>query len=159
MWDVLEAIENSGFSTWVREAPTVLAYSTVLAFAHLRHGIPRGTERHDRPAGPGLRPRPSAGADGEVLPLIFVGFWVNAATGIVLTMLAARSLLSNPDFYVKLTAIAGAIVSLRMLRDGLFREGAMLDTGAVPLKTRIVAVVMLVFWAVAVTAGRFTAYS
>ena len=31
MWEFLEAVENSGFSTWVREAPTVLAYSTVLA--------------------------------------------------------------------------------------------------------------------------------
>ena len=31
MWELLEAIENTGFATWVREAPTVLAYSTVLA--------------------------------------------------------------------------------------------------------------------------------
>jgi hypothetical protein len=81
--------------------------------------------------------------------LIFVGFWVNAATGIVLTMLAARSLFSNPDFYVKLAAIAGAIVSLRMLRAGLFGKDAPPDIGPVPLKTRIVAVSMLVFWAVA----------
>jgi len=63
------------------------------------------------------------------------------------------------DFYVKLAAIAGAIVSLRMLRAGLFGHDAPPDTGPVPLKTRIVAVSMLVFWAVAVTAGRFTAYS
>ncbi len=159
MWDVLEAIENSGFSTWVREAPTVLAYSTVLALHTFGMAFLVGLSGMIALRALGFaRALPLAPME-KFFPLIFVGFWVNAATGIVLTMLAARSLLSNPDFYVKLTAIAGAIVSLRMLRDGLFREGAMLDTGAVPLKTRIVAVVMLVFWAVAVTAGRFTAYS
>ena len=99
--------------------------------------------------------------DGGVkfFPLIAVGFWVNALTGIVLTMLAARSFFSNPDFYIKLVAIAGALVTLRMLRAGLFRDPVVTDLGPVPLKTRIVAVAMLVFWAVAVTAGRLTAYS
>jgi hypothetical protein len=95
----------------------------------------------------------------KFFPLIFVGFWVNAVTGIVLTMLAARALLSNPDFYVKLAAIAGAIVSLRMLRAELFGGSVKIDTGPVPPKARIVAVAMVLFWAVAVTAGRFTAYS
>ena len=159
MWDVLEAIENSGFSTWVREAPTVLAYSTVLALHTFGMAFLVGLSGMIALRALGFaRALPLAPME-KFFPLIFVGFWVNAATGIVLTMLAARSLLSNPDFYVKLTAIAGAIVSLRMLRDGLFGEGVMLDTGPVPLKTRIVAVVMLVFWAVAVTAGRLTAYS
>ena len=34
-----------------------------------------------------------------------------------------------------------------------------MGAGPVPLKTRMAAIAMLVFWAVAVTAGRFTAYS
>jgi hypothetical protein len=41
-------------------------------------------------------------------PLIIVGFWVNAVTGVILTMLAARSFFANPDFYIKLVAIAFA---------------------------------------------------
>ncbi len=159
MWDVLEAIENSGFSTWVREAPTVLAYSTVLALHTFGMAFLVGLSGMIALRALGFaRALPLAPME-KFFPLIFVGFWVNAATGVVLTMLAARSLLANPDFYVKLAAIAGAIVSLRMLRTGLFGEGVKLDTGPVPLNTRIVAVAMLVFWAVAVTAGRFTAYS
>lgn len=159
MWDVLEAIENSGFSTWVREAPTVLAYSTVLALHTFGMAFLVGLSGMIALRALGFaRGLPLAPME-KFFPLIFVGFWVNAATGVVLTMLAARALLSNPDFYVKLAAIAGAIISLRMLRAGLFHEGVTFDTGPVPLKTRIVAVAMLVFWAVAVTAGRFTAYS
>lgn len=159
MWEVLEAIENSGFSTWVREAPTVLAYSTVLAFHTFGMAFLVGLSGMIALRALGFARGLPLAPMGKFFPLIFVGFWVNAATGVVLTMLAARSLLSNPDFYVKLAAIAGAIVSLRMLRAGLFGEGVKLDTGPVPLKTRIVAVAMLLFWAVAVTAGRFTAYS
>ena len=159
MWEVLEAIENSGFATWVREAPTVLAYSTVLALHTFGMAFLVGLSSMIALRALGFARALPLAPMGKFFPVIFVGFWVNAATGIVLTMLAARSLFSNPDFYVKLAAIAGAIVSLRMLRAGLFGNEAPQDTGPVPLKTRIVAVSMLVFWAVAVTAGRFTAYS
>ena len=94
MWDVLEVHRKQRLSTWVREAPTVLAYSTVLAFHTFGMAFLVGTERHDRAAGPGLRPRACRSAPMEkFFRLIFVGFWVNAATGVVLTMLAARSLL------------------------------------------------------------------
>lgn len=159
MWEFLETIENSGFSTWVREAPTVLAYSTVLAFHTFGMAFLVGLSAMIALRALGFaRGLPLAPME-KFFPLIIVGFWVNAVTGVVLTMLAARSLFANPDFYVKLAAIAGAIVSLRMLRTGLFGDGKDLNAGPVPLNTRIAAVAMLVFWAVAVTAGRFTAYS
>jgi hypothetical protein len=75
-------------------------------------------------------------------------------------MLAAVSLFRNPDFYVKLAAIAGAIVTLRILHQELFQQRVALDSaGRAPLKTRIVAVAMLLFWTIAVSAGRLTAYS
>ena len=74
-------------------------------------------------------------------------------------MLAARSFFSNPDFYIKLAAIAGAIISLQSMRAGLFRDGRIADTRPVPVQTRMIAVAMLAFWAVAVTSGRLIAYS
>ena len=159
MWEVLESIENSGFSTWVREAPTVLAYSTVLAFHTFGMAFLVGLSGMVALRALGFAPGLPLEPMKKFLPLIFVGFWVNAATGVVLTMLAARALFRNPDFYVKLAAIAGAIVSLRMLMSGLFGEGVKFGAGPVPRNTRIAAVAMLLFWGVAVTAGRLTAYS
>ena len=65
---------------------------------------------------------------------------MNAATESCSRCCGAAACPAIPDFYVKLAAIAGAIVSLRMLRAGLFGKDAPPDIGPVPLKTRIVAV-------------------
>ena len=159
MWEVLESIENSGFATWVRETPSAFGYSTVLAFHTFGMSFLVGLTAMIALRSLGFARGLPLSPMEKFFPLIAVGFWVNALTGIVLTMLAARSFFSNPDFYIKLVAIAGALVTLRMLRAGLFRDPVVTDLGPVPLKTRIVAVAMLVFWAVAVTAGRLTAYS
>src|SRR4029077_8683917 len=91
-------------------------------------------------------------------PLIVVGFWVNAVTGIVLTSLAIRSLLANWAFYVKLVAIAFAIVSLQKMRRHAFGAAAPDDDRA-SLDAKRWARSMLFFWALAVLGGRLTAYA
>src|SRR6476620_3052987 len=112
MWEFLEAVENSAFSTWVREAPTVLAYSTVLALHTFGMAFLVGLSGMMALRALGFgRSRPIEPLV-KFFPLVIAGFWVNAITGVVLTMLAAVSLFRNPDFYVKLAAIAGAIVAL-----------------------------------------------
>jgi hypothetical protein len=159
MWEVLESIENSGFATWVRETPSVLGYSTVLALHTFGMSFLVGLTAMIALRTLGFaRGLPLAPME-RFFPLIIIGFWVNALTGVVLTMLAARSFFSNPDFYIKLTAIAGAIVSLQRLRASLFGRAAPIDTAPAPMKARIEAVAMLAFWAVAVTSGRLIAYS
>jgi len=155
MWEVLEAIENSGFATWVREAPTVFAYSTVLALHTFGMAFLVGFSSIIAVRVLGVaRSLPLAPLEG-VFPVIILGFWVNAVSGVVLTMLAARSLLSNPDFYIKLTAIAFALVCLQRLKGHAF--GAH-DAASSPAGKRW-AVGLLACWFVAVLAGRLTAYS
>ena len=159
MWQVLESIENSGFATWVRETPSVLGYSTVLALHTFGMSFLVGLTAMIALRSLGFaRGLPLAPME-RFFPLIIVGFWVNAVTGVVLTMLAARTFFSNPDFYIKLVAIAGAIVSLQRLRASLFGGRARVDTTPAPMKARVEAVAMLAFWAVAVTSGRLIAYS
>ena len=157
MWEFLESIENSGFSTWVRETPTVLGYSTVLALHTFGMAFLVGLSGAIALRVLGIAPELPLAPLKKFFPLIVAGFWLNAATGVVLTSLAARSFLSNPDFYIKLTAIAFAIVTLQALRTTVFGEPA--NRGATPKKAKILAGAMLTFWAIAVTAGRLTAYS
>lgn len=155
MWEVLESIENSGFATWVREAPTVFAYSTVLALHTFGMAFLVGLSGVIAVRVLGIaRSLPLAPLAG-IFPLIIVGFWVNAATGVVLTMLAARSLLSNPDFYIKLAAIAAALVCLQRLKQHAFGPP---EVAASPAAKRW-ALGMISCWFVAILAGRLTAYS
>lgn len=106
-----------------------------------------------------LAPGLPLGPMASFFPFMYVGFWVNAVTGLVLLSTALVSFLENPVFYIKLAAIAAAIVCLRKIRTQVFGERANLDTRSVPRNARILAGTSLAFWAVAIIAGRLTAYS
>ena len=124
MWEILEIIENSGFATFVRETPSVLGYSTVLALHTFGMAFLVGLSGVIALQVLGVvRGLPLAPLEA-FFPLIIAGFWVNAATGVVLTMLAARSLAANPDFYVKLIAIVAAVICLRKLKQYAFSDAA-----------------------------------
>ena len=159
MWEILESIENSGFATYVRETPNVLGYSTVLALHTFGMaflvGLSGAIALRILGFAPGLPLAPMQ----KFFPLIVIGFWVNAVTGVILVTLAARSLLSNPDFYVKLLAIGCALVSTRLLHANVFGDPASLGTRPVPMKGKILACTTLTFWGVAIVAGRLTAYT
>jgi hypothetical protein len=157
MLDFLETIENSSFPTWVRETPTIFGYSTVLALHTFGMAFLVGLSGvvalrvlgvfRDLP----LKPLE------KFFPLIIIGFWVNALTGIVLASLAARSLAVNWDFYIKLVAIAFAIVGLRKLKG--FAFDTPWDGAEPPPGAKTWARLMLLFWGIAILAGRLTAYT
>ena len=92
-------------------------------------------------------------------PLIVTGFWVNAITGLILTSLAIHSLLRNWDFYVKLAAIALAIVALQKMRRYAFGATSAPDDAPASARARFWAAAMLISWGLAVLGGRLTAYA
>jgi hypothetical protein len=159
MWDFLEAIENSGFATYIRETPTWPAYSTVLALHTCGMAFLVGLSGVIALRVLGVVPELPINPLKKLQPVIVIGFWVNAVTGIVLTSLAIRSLLTNWDFYVKLVAIACAVVSLQKMRWHAFGNAAAPDDGPASADARRWARSMLFFWALAVLGGRLTAYA
>ena len=159
MWEILEAIENSGFATFVRETPSVLGYSTVLAFHTFGMAFLVGLSGVIALRVLGVvRVLPLAPLEAFI-PLIIAGFWLNAATGVVLTTLAARSLMANPDFYIKLIAIVAAIVCLRRMKKYAFSGAVAGDGASAQNPGKLWAGAMLTCWAVAILAGRLTAYT
>src|SRR3954467_9594795 len=110
MWEFLDSIENSGFASYIRETPSVLGYSTILALHTFGMAFLVGLSGVIALRVLGVFPELPLKPLARFFPLILAGFWLNAATGVVLTMLAVRSLAVNPDFYIKLAAIVCAIV-------------------------------------------------
>jgi len=159
MWDFLESIENSGFATYIRETPTWPAYSTVLALHTFGMAFLVGLSGVIALRVLGVVPELPLKPLKSLQPLIVIGFWVNAITGLVLTSLAIRSLLTNWDFYVKLTAIAVAIVSLQKMRRYAFADMGASDDAPASAEAKRWAKAMLIFWALAVLGGRLTAYA
>jgi hypothetical protein len=158
MWDFLESIENSGFATYVRETPTWPAYSTVLALHTFGMAFLVGLSGVIALRVLGVVPELPLNPLKKLQPAIVIGFWVNAITGLILTTLAIRSLLANWDFYVKLVAIAFAVVSLVKMRHYAFGDSVPDDVVAAP-EARRWAKAMLFFWGLAVLGGRLTAYA
>lgn len=156
--EFLEFLENNGFAIWLRESDSVLAYPTLLAFHTFGMGFLVGISS-------GIALRTLGFASGlPMAPLekffraINISFWISAVSGALLLMLDARTFLVMPDFYIKLLAIAVALVSLRLLRRRLLGDSVNLDRRPVPAEGKMFAGVILTGWAVGITAGRLTAY-
>lgn len=101
--------------------------------------------------------------------VMWLGFWVNAFSGVLLLIAYPTKALTNPLFYAKLTLVAVALVAARRIWAALavavasgadLEHSATLDHGAaVPPRLRTLAIVSLAAWTAAIPAGRFLAYT
>src|SRR5215468_293494 len=159
MWDLLESIENSGFATYIRETAGWPAYSTVLALHTFGMAFLVGLSGVIALRVIGVVPELPLNPLRKLQPVIIIGFWVNAITGVILTTLAIRSLLANWDFYVKLASIVVAIVALTKMRRLAFDDPNAADDAPASPEAKRWAKLMLFFWGLAVLGGRLTAYA
>jgi len=155
--EYLKWIENTGFSTWVRESPSIFAFPTVLLLhtigMGLCVGINAGIDLRILGFAPGIRLAPME----RFLPVLWLGFWINAITGTILLMQDASSKLRNADFYLKMVFIFLALTILRLLQKRVFRD-PMIDKAPLTTNAKVLAVLSLFFWVGAITAGRLLAY-
>jgi hypothetical protein len=157
VWDFLLRIEQSGFSTWVRESSSIFAFPSILLLHTIGMGVVVGINAGIDLRILGIAPALPLAPMERFLPLLWAGFWVNAATGAVLLLVDATTKLANPDFYVKLVFIALAVINLQLLKKHVFRD-PLIDKAPVSANGKILAVTSLIFWLGAITAGRLLAY-
>ncbi len=150
-------LEQLGISVWIREAPTVWAYPTVLLLhtigMALCVGLAAGIDLRILGFAPDVRLSPLE----KFFPLLWGGFWINAVTGVLLLMQDASTKLANPDFYVKMVFIALAVLTLRLIRGRVFGNPH-IDEGPLAGNAKVLAATSLFFWVGAITAGRLLAY-
>ena len=91
------------------------------------------------------------------LPVMWIGFWINAVTGVILLAVNLTKLTRNPDFYVKLAFIALAVINVQLLKRQVFTDDE-LSSSQPSVKARTLAVTSLIFWLGAITSGRLLAY-
>ena len=118
----LDTIENLGISTWVRESPSKLAYPTVLWLHVMGMGVVAGLSAMISLRLLGVSPKTPVQPLERLYPLIWWGFWLNAATGTALLMASAATRLIDPTFYIKMIFIFAGIGVLRLTRTKVFRS-------------------------------------
>jgi hypothetical protein len=84
MWEFLDAIENSGFSSYIRETPSVLGYSTILALHTFGMAFLVGLSGVIALRVLGAVPQLPLTPLRSLQPIIVAGFWLNAITGLIL---------------------------------------------------------------------------
>ena len=97
-------------------------------------------------------------AQGKYQEMKGEGFWINALSGTGLFITYPVKAVTNPVFYLKLAGVVTAIVCIRGIRRRIFdTPGAAIDPAAIERAKRP-AVILLVVWAITITAGRLLAY-
>lgn len=155
----IEVIENSAFAVWVRESPSIFAYTMILSLHAMGLAIIVGLNTIIALRLLGFFRAIPIGALYRLYPWMYVGFTVNALSGLSLLASNASNDLSNWMFYTKLSFIALAMINLELMRNRVFYDSGSLTAGAAPPRNaRVFAVLSIVFWAFAIIAGRLTEY-
>jgi len=149
-------LEGRAVSTWVREASTLWGYPTILTLHTLGMAALVGTS-----AVLSLR---ILGVGGTIplaslrvlFRVVWVGWWVSFVTGALLFGADASTRGTQGLFLVKLLVVAAGIAIVVLIRRHGYGPSA--DQVVVSRTARRLAVVLLLAWVVAITAGRLLAY-
>lgn len=156
MMDVFTWLEGSAMSTWVREAPTIWAFATIITLHTLGMGVLVGASAvlDLRLLGVG-RTIPLASMR-TLFRVMWAGFWLNLVTGSVLFAADAASRGTQPLFLVKLLFVAVGVTAMILIKRDVY--GAHVERVVVSGATKRLAVLSLLVWVAAITTGRLLAY-
>ena len=157
-------IEGTAISQWVT-GESMFAFPLILVFHTVGMGLLAGTS-----AAIDLRILGFAkGVPLPVLerfyPVIWTGFVLNLASGVMLLIGYPYKAFTNPVFYVKLSFITFAIVLVLRIRNEVLRPFPATVTAAGGIATagmsraRMLAIASLLCWVGAIGAGRLLAYT
>lgn len=156
--EFLHWMEQTGLSIWIREADTAWAYPAVITLHSAGLAVLVGLSVVIDLRILGVAPALPLSAMGKLYPAMWLGFWVNAVSGVGLIVADPVTMLTNPLMWVKLLLIAVAVGTLVAIRRRVLRSPAVQDGGVVPAGGRALALASLALWIAATTVGRLTAY-
>lgn len=149
MTDLFASIEDSTLAAWVRESPSIWAYATILTLHTVGLAIVVGANVVVDLRLLGWATAIPLTALRAVFPIMWAGFAINFATGVLLFMADATTKSVQTVFYVKLTCITLALIVARTISKRLRQQDDRL---------RAFAIASLFLWAGAIVAGRLMAY-
>jgi hypothetical protein len=152
-------IEQSGLSVWVRESPSIMAFPFILYLHTLGLALLAGLSvalDFWLLAGATRAPRIATRGYFQVM---WLGFGINAVSGVVLLIAYPAKALTNWVFYTKMLLIVLALWALEATRREVFQDVRPGDTIAVTQRARLLAVASLALWVGTIFAGRLLAYT
>jgi len=190
--EFLSWLENTEFCTWIRGSGSIWAYPLILTLHTTGMGILVGFNWALDLRVLGVARQIPVLAMEKFFRVMWIGFWVNLITGIVLLAADATTKMTSWVFGVKMLFIVLAMIVLIRMKKKVFTNPGVLrksagglpvsagpkmqtsrtslqavvvleqsldgETQFEPANAKVLAVLSLVFWALAITAGRLMAY-
>jgi hypothetical protein len=154
---VLLWLESLPLSVWVHESPSVWAQPTVLTLHTMGMGVLVGASWVLDLRLLGINRNMPLSAFRWVFRAVAVGLIVNVVTGLLLFAQRATSLATAVPFLIKMGLVIASVATLVPLRTQVLRDDAA-GAGEVSGRTRLLAIVSILTWSGAITAGRLLAY-
>lgn len=155
MMDMLAAIEATAFSTWLRESPSIWAYPLILTLHTVGLALLVGPSWALDLRLLGFAPAMPLRALEKAFPVMWVGFWINGLSGLLLFAADATTKGATLLFVTKLGLIALAVVNIMAIRRVVYRPDVEPATG---ITARALAITSIVLWIAAIGTGRWMAY-
>ena len=153
---MLEWIDSTALSTWLKESPSVWAFPTVLTLHTTGMGILVGASYvlDMRLLGIG-RNVPLSGYRW-VFPTVAVALFINIVTGILLFIKDPTHWGTAIPFLIKMLLVIASVATVIPMRRLVTGSGA--DQRDVSSNMRRLAIASTIVWSGAITAGRLLAY-
>ena len=153
----LDYIQQMPFSSWVRDAPTVWAFPTILFLHTLGMGIVAGGAAMLSLMVLGFWPAVPIKPFARMFPWLWAAFFLNAITGTMMLLADATNKLTSLDFYIKMALVFAGMFVLIAMRRRIF-DDPKLDQAPLSRNAKVLAWASLACWFGAITAGRLLAY-
>ncbi|MGC4029547.1 MAG: hypothetical protein QM696_11780 [Steroidobacteraceae bacterium] len=155
---MLESMEASALATWIRESPSIFAFTLVLILHAIGLGMVVGLNTLIAVRVLGFAPLLPLGALRGLWVPIWIAFIMNAVSGLGLFIAEATKMGTMNIFWVKMGfVLAGMAISLYMKKRYLDDAVAM-SASTAPPSARPIAWAMLACWLLALISGRLTGY-
>jgi hypothetical protein len=156
MMNLLASLEGTGFASWLRESGSIWRYPTVLTLRTLGLGVLVGASTVIDLRLLGAAPHLPLEPLRRLFPIMWVGFWINAISGVALFVADATTKGTTTVFLSKLVIIVVAVVVLMSIKRIVYGHGRAADKSTVTV--RVLAGASLVLWLAAIVTGRYMAY-
>jgi hypothetical protein len=148
---VLEWIESLSLAVWLRESVSIWAYPTVLTLHTMGLSVLVGSSGLLDLRLLGVSRSIPLSAFRWVSTAVAIGLTVNLITGVLLFVKDPVTWGNSIPFLVKMSLVVASVATVWPMR-------RYVSSGEAGSRARLLAVVSLVSWSAAVTAGRLLAY-
>jgi len=155
-FSLFQRIEASSLSTWVRESQSLLAFPSILIVHAVGMGFLVGVTLAMDLRIFGFAPRLPLSLLEELVPIMKLGFWLNATSGLLLVIGFPIKHLTNPVFFVKLGLIALALIDTQVILKHVIRRP---ESTAQQTRGKMLAAASLLLWTGSIVAGKLLYYT